>query len=256
MVSVVIPCYNAQNTIIRGLHSVLAQTYTDYEIILIDDGSIDDTQRAIKEFFKDKNIDYKYIYQENSGPSAARNQGIRNAVGEYIAFLDSDDEWHPQKLEIMLKILEDKKINILGHGYTLTENFSQKYFKGDIKKIKFYKLLIKNFAVTPSLVIRRDICQLFDKTMKYSEDHELWLRMSAGNDVYYLDLPLVLLGRKPLTHGGLSSRKWEMRKGEIKMYLKVIKYKQYILPIIPLLVMFSLAKHLRGFIVAKRDNAD
>ena len=146
MVSIVIPCYNSQSTIAKVLGSVIDQTYTDYEIILVDDGSTDDTKGAIEEFFNDKTIDHKYIYQKNRGPSAARNRGVENSSGEYIAFLDSDDAWHPKKLEIMLSLIEKNRVNILGHAYTLDANFDKTFEKKDLKKVGFLQLLLKNFA--------------------------------------------------------------------------------------------------------------
>lgn len=248
MVSIVIPCFNSQATIRKVLESVVNQTYKDYEIIIVDDGSSDNTKSVIEIFFKDKNIKHKYIYQQNSGPSSARNKGVKNSIGEYVAFLDSDDEWHPQKLELTVKILEDERVDILGHGYTFINNFDKEYLSINIDKITFYRLLLKNFAVTPSIIIRRSKFQFFDETMRYTEDHELWLRMSVSNTVYYLDLPLVLLGRKPLTNGGLSANKWAMRKGEMKMYCKATKYKNILFFVLPFLILFSLVKHARSHV--------
>lgn len=244
LVSVIIPCYNSQDTIKKTLHSVMIQTYRDFEIILVDDGSTDETQHEIEKFFDNKMIDYKYIYQENSGPSSARNNGVQNASGEYIAFLDSDDEWHPQKLEITINLFKKYSIDMVGHNCSLKNNFNVKYTAEKIKKISFYQLLFKNFAVTPSVVVRKNILMPFNEDMKYAEDYELWLRMSLKNDIYYYEDPLVLLGRKPLSSGGLSESKWQMRKGEIKMYFFASKYSRFVLAILPFLVVFSLIKHV------------
>jgi glycosyltransferase involved in cell wall biosynthesis len=176
MVSIVIPCYNSQSTIARVLSSVIDQTYTDYEIILVDDGSTDDTKGVIEAFFHGKTIDHKYIYQENSGPSAARNRGVENSSGEYIAFLDSDDVWHPQKLEIMISIMNERKIDVLGHDFSFVDNAENSYVKNDgnypVREFRFYHLLLKNFAVTPSVVISRKVYEKFNEKMRYVEDHE------------------------------------------------------------------------------------
>lgn len=248
MISVVIPCYNSESTIEMTLDSVANQIYKDFEIILVDDGSSDNTKQRIEAFFKNKNIAYKYIYQTNRGVSAARNRGIREAQGEYIAFLDSDDMWHPQKLEMVSNILSNNSIYILGHGYTLDNNFSKVYKTFDLTKISFSRLLIKNFAVTPSVVVKKDVCEYFNENMRYTEDHELWLRMSLSNDVYYCDLPLTVLGRGQLSKGGLSANRWNMRKGEITMYKNIVKYKKSLTLFFPFLVIFSLAKHVRNMI--------
>ena len=250
MVSIVIPCFNSQATIRKVLESVVNQTYKDYEIIIVDDGSSDNTKSVIEIFFKDKNIKHKYIYQQNSGPSSARNKGVKNSIGEYVAFLDGDDEWHPQKLELTVKILEDERVDILGHGYTFINNFDKEYLSINIDKITFYRLLLKNFAVTPSIIIRRSKFQFFDETMRYTEDHELWLRVALKYDVYYLDLPLVKLGRPQLTEGGLSANRWAMRKGEMKMYKNVVMLKKTLIPVFPFLIFFSLMKHVRQILKA------
>jgi len=246
--SVIIPCYNSQDTIKRTLESVVNQIYKNYEIILVDDGSTDNTKIAIKEFFKNKSIAYKYLYQENCGPSAARNRGVENSSGEYIAFLDSDDVWHPQKLEIMLHLIKENKVDILGHAYTLEDNFDKIFEKTDLKRVGFLYLLLKNFAVTPSIIMRRAIFGYFNENMSHTEDHELWLRTALSHHIYYVDLPLVQLGRPQLADGGLSSDKWAMRKGEMKMYKNIVLLKKSLIPFVPFLILFSLLKHFRSFI--------
>jgi teichuronic acid biosynthesis glycosyltransferase TuaG len=246
--SVIIPMYNSKNTIIGTLDSVINQTYKDFEIILADDGSFDGTDQIINDFFKNQNVPYKYIYQKNQGASAARNRGINEAKGEYIAFLDSDDMWHPQKLEIVSNILLDDSINVIGHGHTLDNNFSNTYKVFNLRKISFAKLLMKNFAVTPSIVVKKDICDYFDESMRYTEDHELWLRLALKHEIYYFDLPLTLLGREQLSKGGLSANRWEMRKGELQMYVNVSKRKRILTLFLPLLFLFSLLKHFRNYI--------
>ncbi len=246
MFSIIIPCFNAQESIEKTLLCVLHQTYKEYELIIVDDGSSDKTREIIEMLLQDKNVRYTYIYQDNSGPSAARNKGIEKATGKYIAFLDADDVWHPQKLELVLNLLENnKEIDLLGHAYTLSENFSEKYTNKTPRKISFFQLLMRNFAVTPSIVVRKEALELFDEKMKFAEDHELWLRIASKKNIYFLDLPLVLLGRKPLSSGGLSAQKWNMRKGEIQMYINTLKYKKILFLALPFLIIFSLIKYVR-----------
>ena len=100
-VSVIIPLYNKAHTIERTLRSVFSQTYTNFEVIIIDDGSTDGSTNIIKEEFKDERL--KIIVQQNKGVSYARNVGIENAKGDYIAFLDADDEWLPYYLQTVLE---------------------------------------------------------------------------------------------------------------------------------------------------------
>lgn len=248
MVSIVIPCFNSQDTLLSTLDSVAKQTYKDYEVIIIDDGSTDNTKTLVKEFFENKDIIYHYIYQENSGVASARNKGIKSAIGEYIAFLDADDMWHPQKLEILLSIMKKYNLNVLGHNYSLKKIFDT-VFNSTIPqerliKKSFWKLLLKNFAVTPSIIIKRENCLLFDEKMRYTEDHELWLRMSLVNAVYFLDLPLVTIGRTPMTKGGLSANKFKMRIGEMAMYVKLLKIDKRFIILLPFLLVFSVIKHI------------
>jgi len=248
MISVVIPCYNSESTIEMTLDSVANQTYKDFEIILVDDGSFDGTKQRIEAFFKNKEIAYKYIYQTNRGVSSARNRGIRESSGEYIAFLDSDDLWHPQKLEIVSEILQQKDIDILGHAYTLKNNFKEKFSSYNLKQISFFYILLKNFAVTPGVTIRREKCLFFDENMRYTEDHDLWLRVSLQSKLFYVDLPLVMLGRVQLSQGGLSADRWAMRMGELQMYKNIAKRKKILIFFLPLLFVFSLMKHLRKYL--------
>ena len=101
-VSVIIPTYNRAEYVTHAIDSVLAQTYTDYEIIVVDDGSADNTKDVLLPYM-DR---IRYIYQENAGLSAARNTGIKAAKGDWIAFLDSDDEWLPGKLAVQMRAVE------------------------------------------------------------------------------------------------------------------------------------------------------
>ena len=106
-VSVIIPTYNRAHLIGRAIQSVLAQTYQDFEVIVVDDGSTDNTEEVVLNFGSEK---MRYIrHGTNRGVAAARNTGIRNARGEYIAFQDSDDEWYPNRLESISEIMEDRK---------------------------------------------------------------------------------------------------------------------------------------------------
>jgi len=231
MVSIVIPCYNSQRTIARALSSVINQTYIDYEVIVVDDGSTDKTKNIIKEFFKDKSIAYKYLYQENSGPSVARNRGVENASGEYIAFLDSDDTWHKDKLSIQMKLIEENGLNFLGSTYKYNEfNYNDKV---DIvlKKFTFKQLLLKTRFSTPGVIIKKDFflsLNGFDTNMKYSEDNDLWLRVALKEDLNLVVEPrLFRLYKAVYGSAGLSSHMYKMYKGELYL-LKKIKYKKNI----------------------------
>lgn len=250
-VSVIIPMYNSKDTIKSAIESVLNQTYKEpIEIIVVNDGSKDGCEKIVEKMIinNQTNRTIKLINKPNGGVSSARNRGIKEANGEYIAFLDSDDIWHPQKLELVFEALKDDSIKFIGHSYTLENNFDKKFNLEKLSKVSFTKLLLKNFAVTPSIIIKKEICEYFDETMTHTEDHELWLRIALKTDVHYLDLPLTTLGRPTMTRGGLSANRWAMRKGELQMYKNIIRYKKSLTLLYPFLVIFSLAKHLRHII--------
>ena len=150
-VSVIIPAYNSSGFIEDALESVFKQTYRNYEVIVVDDGSTDKSAEIIGSF-SDKRI--IYIYQENHGVSVARNKGILESKGEYIAFLDSDDLWLPEKLEKQVAILNNNKntglvytdFDVIHEGessyWQLSED-SKVFYKGNV----FNKLFMKNLLL-------------------------------------------------------------------------------------------------------------
>ena len=198
-VSVIIPTHNRAEFLRCAIESALRQTFTDLEIIVSDDKSADHTQEVVKGF-KDKRI--KYIFNnENNGPSATRNKGILASEGEYIAFLDDDDEWLPDKLQRQVEILDKDQPNICGvysnrlfiertTGKIISDNPGAEILKGNL----LYQLAVKNPISTPTVVVRKsclDEVGLFDETISYMEDRDLWIRLSMHWDFEYISEPLV-----------------------------------------------------------------
>ena len=193
-ISVIIPTFNRKETLKRAIQSVLMQSYTPYELIVIDDGSDDGT----KEWLKDNYPNVKYIYQMNSGVSSARNKGIKFARGDWIALLDSDDEWLPSKLkdqanEIELnpaaKFLHTNEIWIR-NGVRVNQMKKHKKYGGYI----FEKCLDMCRISPSSVLIKKDIFDeigMFDETLKVCEDYDLWLRFASKYPVHFLDQPLI-----------------------------------------------------------------
>ncbi len=254
--SVVIPVYNGEKYIQNALKSCLMQTVLPDEIIVIDDASTDQTEFLIKQIQSDR-IVYKKNGQ-NKGPSFCRNIGIQSARYSWILFLDADDIFHPQKIEILLHfLLQNEQIKAIGHSFQLT---GQHLFEPDelqmnsIKPLKLStgQVLISSPIVTPSLAISAANGLLFDESMFYAEDHDFILRSSEKHGVWYLDLPLCTLGRTPLSPGGMSGNRWLMRKGEINMYIAYCR-RNHRVAAIPFFVLFSLLKHARSKMV-KRNN--
>lgn len=221
-VSVVIPYYNSEATILRALNSVKAQTLKDYEIILVDDGSRDNSHNVVDAFIAENlYIKITNIYQENMGPSIARNRGIREATGEYIAFLDSDDEWQPHKLEVQLGVMKENNLDMLGCNYYLIKDGIKSEFcfiREKLKQIEFKVLLYKHYFATPCVVVRRDVFEAigyFPEQQHYMEDAYIFASIAREFRAYMISDCLVNIYKLPYGDTGLSSRLWEMEKYEL-----------------------------------------
>lgn len=196
MFSVVMPAYNAEKFIELSIKSILGQTYKDFEILVIDDGSKDNT-KAVVNSFNDKRI--KYIYQENSGVSVARNTGITNATGDYVCFLDSDDEWRENHLEELNTLMEQfTNYNVYITGYDLTLNDGTLIHKSQEILKSFpderfvskdaYEIMNKNgyFIHTNTVCCKREVFEkvgLFVQGVKNGEDDDMWMRLFAYYDI-------------------------------------------------------------------------
>ena len=253
LVSIVIPVYNAEKSITDVLSHVIKQTYTPFEIILVNDGSTDNSAKIIQDFIDrnafNKNITYKYYYQVNAGPSKARNHGISCSSGEFIAFLDSDDFWAPDKMEKQMALFQKEPCldiifsdsEIVRHkGKTITKfklfdklNISKNTFGHEYLIVNPTEELIKhNFLTTPSLIARRKCFSsefLFNENRKHMEDWELWLKLSLFYQFGYINEALVLV----IDEGdGLHSDNFDMIISQIEVverflenYEKQIKEK-------------------------------
>lgn len=227
-VSVIIPTYNYAHYIEEAIDSVLAQTYKDYEIIVVDDGSTDNTKEVVSKY----GPKIKYIYQENQGLSAARNTGIKNSNGEYIAILDSDDLWLPWKIEKQMKLFEANS----GVGLVYSDGFAfgeegvfddflfeenMNFYRGRV----FDKLLLNNFIPCPSALVKRDCFNkvgLFDTSLDACEDWDMWLRISLHYEIDYVNEPLV----KHREHKGSMQTKVEMmEEADLKVLNKIFLQK-------------------------------
>lgn len=194
LISVIIPTYNRENTIEKSLQSVVNQTYKTIEIIVIDDGSIDNTENIVKNIQDERIL---YIKQENKGVSRARNTGILNSKGEYIAFQDSDDIWHTNKLEVQMK-------NFRGSQCGLVYSSFNKIYRNKISvmpKMKrgkegdiHFDLLKSNFIGCPTVIIKKEViekCGKFDENLHKYEDWEYFIRISKKYKVLFVEEVLV-----------------------------------------------------------------
>lgn len=182
IISVIMPVYNGEQYIEAAIQSVLAQSYSGFEFIIIDDGSIDNTATLVKKYLSDKRI--RYYYQSNAGISEARNKGLELSLCEYVAFIDCDDVWMPQKLELQLEALInapdialiynnvtyiDEEDRIIGHQkYSVQENF-------------YKEMLLQNYVDNGSVPLIKKEC--FDKVGYFNpnisgEDWDMWIRIA------------------------------------------------------------------------------
>lgn len=257
-VSVVIPCYNAEKTIGRALDSILAQSQLPYEIIIVDDKSTDGSCSIVKDYTKryEEKLKITLIELEyNSGPAKARNIGWDNAISDYIAFLDSDDSWHPQKIELQYNYMQGHPdITLSGHLYEVVNNqpdiHDEKIEK--IEEITKIKLLIKNRFSTPTVMLKRDINIKFKEFKKYSEDYLLWLEILLNsNRCILLHNSLCYLYKPTYGVSGLSKNIVEMWKGGLKNYQVLYNEGHIGLFLYQLLVLYRTLKFFRMFIVSK-----
>lgn len=193
--SVIIPTYNRRDYLETAISSVLSQTYRDFEIIVLDDGSTDDTP-ALVEKYGDLLVS---ISQENRGPSAARNRGIQASRGNLIAFLDSDDRWHRDKLMLQVEAMEREPRYLISQteeiwyrkGKLLPKKKKHWKYHGDI-----YERSLQLCVVSMSTVmVRRDLFEeigLFDETLPCCEDYDFWLRAAVCHPFLLVDEPLTL----------------------------------------------------------------
>ena len=194
-VSVIIPTYNRACFLEDAVNSVLSQKYRDLELIVVDDGSTDHTQRVLSSY---SNC-LTYLFQEHRGVSAARNRGIAHARGDYLAFLDSDDLWLPDKLSLQMEFLQQHpKARIC---YTEEIWIRRGVRVNPMKKHRKYSGMIFEHClplciVSPSsVVIVRSLLEEvggFDEQMEACEDYDLWLRIASRYPLYLIDTPLIV----------------------------------------------------------------
>ncbi len=195
-VSVIIPTYNRGNLIARAIQSVLKQTHQNFEIIVIDDASADNTKEVIQSF-NDSRI--KYIkHQVNKGGSAARNTGIKIAQGKYIAFLDSDDEWLPEKLEKQVKKIKEsnEKVGVIYTRYWILQNNKKFLSKEPQKRGDIFEDELFEDWITPTscVLVKKECFERvggFDENLPVRQDYDMWLRISKYFYFDFIKEPLV-----------------------------------------------------------------
>lgn len=260
LISCIIPMYNSSKTILRALESIKNQTYLGkFQIIVVDDGS-NDQSISLVEGFKNRNSDLwiDLIKKKNGGVSSTRNLGMKYAQGEYIAFLDSDDHWLDEKIDLQLNVMiSQKNIHLLGctgDGITLKRVLGRKV--GRLIPLEPFGYVLKSQLITSTVLFKREVYERiggFDESMKYAEDMNYWLRSMEHFKCYLLNKPLVIMEyNNDMKHsGGLSSKLWAMEKGELKNIRDVynkeqINFGEYIFA-----SLFSFLKFIKRGLISK-----
>jgi len=260
-VSVIIPMYNARNTILRALNSVINQTYeVVLEILVIDDGSKDNSSKIVADFISNNhgNIEIKLIHKQNGGVSSARNFGLQRARGNWIALLDSDDEWLPNKLHRQFEEIDrNGDIDFIAttrNGERINSILWKKL--SNLSKITVKNLLIRFVFVVPTVLFKRSILEevgYFDERLKYAEEGNYFIRIASKFNCYLLNESLVITGGGKAHFGesGLSGNIKEMEKGELRNMRyaydsKLINLIEYLF-----VVTFSLLKYFRRVLIVK-----
>ena len=224
-VTVIIPAYNYARYLPQAIGSVLRQTCPDFELVLVDDGSTDNTAEVVKPFLKaDPRV--RYTYQKNAGLSAARNTGIRQAQTPFLAFLDADDEWEPaflaRCLETLQRLPETFGLVACAHRPIDADGnvlFAKRRDLRGSREILQEDLILKN-RFSPAVLAKRiafDRAGSFEVSLTSSEDRDMWIRIAGRMGVFYLAEPLFLKRAHTLN---MSSHSDRMRENMRKVLLK------------------------------------
>ena len=229
LISIIIPTYNREKTILRAIDSVLNGSYQNIELIIIDDGSTDTTKEVLSYYIENKLINYFYI--ENSGVSKARNIGVDIARGEWIAFLDSDDEWIKHKLKLQIQFLKANPTYKVIHGEEIwfrngkriNQKLKHKKSGGDL-----YIRSLELCLISPSTILLKKGLFLkegqFREDFPVCEDYDLWLKISSSEKIGFITIPIIN------KYGGhkdqLSKKFFAMDYWRIKSMVWILKNKK------------------------------
>lgn len=256
-VTVVIPSFNSESTIYRAVASIAAQSLLPKRVIIVDDFSADqkliqnEFQRILDDFGDKFSLSLE-LQAINGGPAKARNHGWNLAQSRYIAFLDADDSWHPQKLEIQYGAMERHPgYALTGHGYAVVDPATPPAnltYSGaqDPRLVTSRELLLRNWFCTPGVMLRRELTTRFSEKKRRSEDYLLWLEIAfSGNKVGFIDLPLARLYKAAYGSGGLSSAFFRSEMEEIDTYFELRRKRFVSIRTLLAVVTWSIIKFVR-----------
>lgn len=228
LISVVIPTYNSSQFVAQAVRSALAQEDVNVEVIVVDDGSTDDTLQVLEKYAGD----IRYIRQENQGPATARNRGIAESTGEYVAFLDADDVWLPGKCREQVQALEsDRNVALVHTDVIYVDAATEAVVQRNIPHRRllagecYESLFERNGITASSVMVRRGLLverSGFDSSIRHAstEDYDLWLRLARCFQFAFVDQPLV---RYRLHTGNATGNFLRMREGELYVLEKTLQ---------------------------------
>ena len=255
-VSVVVPCYGCAETVAQAVESVFAQTARPLEMIAVDDASPDDTAQVLVAQQGACGADWLRIMRLplNRGVACARNAGWAAARGKYVAFIDSDDTWHPRKIEIQHAFMQgNPAISISAHRTVRSERAAEPPPVPDEPAVSYppaRALLFRNLFGVRTVMLRRELPYRFREGRRHMEDHLLWMTMALrGERIAFLDAPLARIHKAPYGASGLSADLWLMEKGDLDNYRLLHRDGLISLPAMAGLQALSLAKFAKRLAV-------
>jgi len=260
-VSVVIPVYNAEATLLRAVESLVHQSVIPCEVLLVDDCSID-ASLVVCEQAREKFSVWFAIrilpLASNRGPSHARNRGWDLASGKYIAFLDADDSWHCEKVKIQWDFMEkNPEVSLCGHLCGIHQATVDTTSPVRTKILHPWRMLLSNPFSTPTVMLRRSLRHRFSEKLRFSEDYHLWLQMALdGLILARMEHELAVLHKERYGAGGLSGDMSGMARGEIAAYRSLYRERRISGILLWFLIPYSFGKFLRRQValLAKKSN--
>ncbi len=252
-VSVVIPCYRCAATVGRAVTSALAQSAPPLEVILVNDASPDGTGAVLEQLAREPRVRVISLAR-NGGAAAARNAGWDAARGEFVAFLDADDTWHPRKLEIQRGFMRRRpQYPMTAHWMAYADEPARVEPAGEevpFTEIAFRSMLYRNWFHTSSVMLRRDVPQRFTPDKRHGEDRQLWLDIAAaGKRIARIDLPLVTIYKPLFGASGLSADLWAMEAAELATFRGLRRAGLIGTPLLCALLTWSLARFVRRLVL-------
>ncbi len=256
-VSVIIPCFRCSNTIKRAVNSILNQSLLPAEIILVDDCSEDGTLQVLKEIAElQPGFITVFEMKKNQGAASARNAGWSIAQQPILAFLDSDDSWHPDKIKIQFIYLQNNlDVMLCGHQCLyISEKPEKVTISNEVKisDIKSNYFLFKNQFSTPTVMLRKNIEFRFNEGQRYVEDLRLWQIIAfSGLKISRIELPLAFVHKPLYGYSGLSSQVKEMEKYELKNLIDLFKTNKINIVLLVISIFISILKYAKRLVVIK-----